>query len=84
LNYEKVKRIADFAKGKIGISFGIGTNFTNDVGLQPMNIVMKLTEAYPEFGPWTKVVKLSDEKGKYTGDANSIALAKKLLHITDQ
>jgi nicotinate phosphoribosyltransferase len=78
-----VKRITDFINGKIGISFGIGTNFTNDVGLEPMNIVMKLTEAYPEYGPWTKVVKLSDEKGKYTGDADSIALAKELLHIQD-
>lgn len=83
LNYEKVKRIADFEKGKIGISFGIGTNFTNDVGLKPMNIVMKLTEAYPEGGPWTKVVKLSDEQGKYTGDAESIAFAKSVLHIKD-
>ncbi|SFP69539.1 nicotinate phosphoribosyltransferase [Parafilimonas terrae] len=83
LNFEKVKRIAAFAKDKIGISFGIGTNFTNDVGLPPMNIVMKLTEAYPECGPWTNVVKLSDEKGKYTGDAGSIALAKTILQIED-
>jgi nicotinate phosphoribosyltransferase len=83
LNYEKVKRIADFAKGKIGISFGIGTNFTNDTGLPPMNIVMKLNEAYPECGPWTNVIKLSDEKGKYTGDAGSIALAKIILQIED-
>lgn len=83
LNFEKVKRIAAFAKDKIGISFGIGTNFTNDVGLPPMNIVMKLTEAYPECGPWTNVVKLSDEKEKYTGDAGSIALAKTILQIED-
>ncbi len=82
LNYEKAKRIADFVKGKVGISFGIGTNFTNDVGLTPLNIVIKLTEAYPEGGPWTKVVKLSDEKEKYTGDVESIALVKELLHIT--
>ena len=83
LNYDKVKRIISFAKDKIGLSFGIGTNFTNDVGLPPMNIVMKLVEAYPEGGPWTKVIKLSDEKGKYTGDADEINIAKKLLHIKD-
>ncbi len=81
LNYDKVKRITAFAADKIKISFGIGTNFTNDVGLTAMNIVMKLAEAYPEGGPWTKVVKLSDEKGKYTGDEAEIALAKKVLHI---
>jgi len=81
LNYEKVKRIADFCKGKISVSFGIGTNFTNDVGLKPMNIVMKLTEAFPEDAQWIEVVKLSDEKGKYTGNAATIALAKQILQI---
>ncbi|TKK65534.1 nicotinate phosphoribosyltransferase [Ilyomonas limi] len=82
LNYDKVARIAHFCKGNIGMSFGVGTNFTNDVGLPAMNIVMKLTEAYPEGEPWTKVVKLSDEKGKYTGDPEEIALAKTILHIS--
>jgi nicotinate phosphoribosyltransferase len=81
LNYDKVNRIADFCKGKIGMSFGIGTNLTNDVGLKPMNIVIKMTEALPEDGEWTPVVKLSDEKGKYTGEPEMIALAKSVLHI---
>lgn len=81
LNYDKVARIAAFCRGSIGMSFGIGTNFTNDVGLPAMNIVMKLTEAYPEGEPWTKVVKLSDEKGKYTGDPEEIALVKTILYI---
>jgi nicotinate phosphoribosyltransferase len=81
LNYDKVERIAAFCKNNIGFSFGIGTNFTNDVGLPAMNIVMKLTEAFPEGEPWTKVVKLSDEHGKYTGDREEIALAKAILHI---
>jgi nicotinate phosphoribosyltransferase len=81
LNYEKVKRIADYCKGKIGVSFGIGTNFSNDVGLPPMNIVLKMTEALPESQPWTPVVKLSDEPGKYTGTEEEIALAKKVLGI---
>ncbi|HEY6975920.1 MAG TPA: nicotinate phosphoribosyltransferase, partial [Chitinophagaceae bacterium] len=35
LNYEKVARITAHCKGRIGVSFGIGTNFTNDVGLKP-------------------------------------------------
>ncbi len=37
LNYEKVARIVQHCQGKIGISFGIGTNLTNDVGPEPMN-----------------------------------------------
>ena len=81
LNYEKVKRIAEFCEGKIGMSFGIGTNFTNDVGLPPMNIVLKMTEAFPEEAQWTPVIKLSDEPGKHTGDIATIALAKQILNI---
>lgn len=81
LNYEKVARIADYCDGKIGMSFGIGTNLTNDVGLDAMNIVIKMTEAYPQYGEWTEVVKLSDEKGKYTGDEKMISLAKTILDI---
>src|SRR5690606_10137704 len=33
LNDEKVTRIAGYCRDRIGISFGVGTNFTNDVGL---------------------------------------------------
>ncbi len=83
LDYKKVKRIVDYCRGKIGMSFGIGTNLTNDVGLQPLNIVIKMVEAFPEGGEWTPVVKLSDERGKYTGSKKMIALAKTILHIED-
>jgi nicotinate phosphoribosyltransferase len=81
LNLEKVKRIADYCRGKIGFSFGIGTNFTNDVGLKAMNIVIKMTEALPEAEPWTPVVKLSDVPGKHSGDEHTIELAKEILGI---
>jgi nicotinate phosphoribosyltransferase len=81
LDYQKVKTIAAYCQGKIGISFGIGTNFTNDVGLKPMNIVLKMTEALPESESWTPVVKLSDEPAKYTGDPQTIELAKTVLKI---
>lgn len=83
LNPEKVQKIAAHCRGKIGVSFGIGTNFTNDVGLKPMNIVLKMVEALPEGEAWTPVVKLSDERGKYSGDPETIDLAKKVLHIKE-
>jgi nicotinate phosphoribosyltransferase len=83
LNYEKAARIAEHCRGRIGFSYGIGTNFTNDVGLAPMNIVLKMTEACPENEGWTPVVKLSDERGKYTGDAAYIQLAKAVLQIKE-
>lgn len=83
LNYEKIKNIAAFAKRKIGVSFGVGTDFTNDVGLIPMNIVVKMTDALPDDGEWTPVVKLSDEINKYTGTTKAIRLAKNVLGITE-
>lgn len=81
LNFDKIERIAHYCKDKIGISFGVGTNFTNDVGLEPMNVVLKMTDALPDEGEWTPVVKLSDEKNKYTGTPEAIALAKAVLGI---
>jgi nicotinate phosphoribosyltransferase len=84
LNPGKVERIAAYCRDRIGVSFGIGTNFTNDVGLEPMNIVLKMTEALPEAEPWTPVIKLSDEPAKHTGDEESIALAKAVLQIREE
>lgn len=81
LDYNKVERIVAYCKDRIGMSFGIGTNFTNDVGLKPMNIVIKMTEALPKDGEWTQVVKLSDEPGKNTGNQTTIDLAKTILGI---
>jgi nicotinate phosphoribosyltransferase len=45
--------------GRTQTGFGIGTNLTNDVGLEPINIVMKLTAANGQ-----PVAKLSDSPGK--------------------
>jgi nicotinate phosphoribosyltransferase len=81
LNYTKVERITNYCRDKIGMSFGIGTNLTNDVSLEPLNMVIKMTEALPENEPWIPVVKLSDEKGKYTGNPEMIQLAKQVLHL---
>jgi nicotinate phosphoribosyltransferase len=44
---------------RVQLGFGIGTNLTNDLGLQPLNIVMKLVEANGQ-----PVAKLSDTPGK--------------------
>ena len=81
LNLEKVSEITQACKGKIGISFGIGTNLTNDVGLTPMNIVMKLTGVLGTNNEWIPTVKFSDEKGKQTGDPKMIELVKESLRI---
>ena len=82
LNYEKVARIAHYCKGKIGLSFGIGTNLTNDVGPKSLNIVIKMTSAQPHDNEWTEVIKLSDNLEKHTGNEQMIELAKIILEIT--
>lgn len=76
----KVSYISSFCKNKINTCFGIGTNFTNDVGLPSMNIVIKMVKAIPE-EKWISVVKLSNIKEKSTGKKDMIFLAKKILHI---
>ncbi|AGW85978.1 Nicotinate phosphoribosyltransferase [Blattabacterium sp. (Nauphoeta cinerea)] len=76
----KVASISSFCKNKINAYFGIGTNFTNDVGLPSMNMVIKMVKALPE-EKWISVVKLSNVKEKSTGKKNMIFLAKKILHI---
>ncbi|MDL1913551.1 MAG: nicotinate phosphoribosyltransferase [Bergeyella sp.] len=83
LNLEKVEEITKYCKGKIGVSFGIGTNLTNDVGLKPMNIVIKLVGVQAQNREWIPTVKLSDEKEKYTGEKKMIELAKEFLSIKD-
>lgn len=59
---------------------GIGTNFTNDVGVKPLNMVIKMTSA--DFGQGeVNVVKLSDNPGKHTGNPEAIAQAKRELGL---
>lgn len=46
-------------KGRIKTVYGIGTSLTNDLGLEPLNIVMKMTRCKGR-----PVAKLSDDPGK--------------------
>lgn len=84
LDTERAIQINNYCKGKIGSGFGIGTNFSNDVGngVKPMNIVMKLWKCkMTEKDRWHNCIKLSDVKGKHTGEPDEIELAKKTLGL---
>ncbi|MCQ2253083.1 MAG: nicotinate phosphoribosyltransferase [Bacteroidales bacterium] len=81
LNPDTVEKIAEFCKGKIGMSFGIGTNFTNDVGVKPLNMVIKLSHVKNDDNSWTEVVKLSDNPGKHTGNSEIVSHIKTELGI---
>ena len=82
LTPEKAIELHKWCNGKINCSFGIGTNLSNDVGVIPLNMVIKVTACkFENDDNWIDAIKLSDDKGKETGDKNELALCKQILHI---
>lgn len=86
LNVDSAIDIQNYAKGKCIPSFGIGTHLTNDFSdVKPRNIVIKLvdvkiTESWPFY---CHTCKLSEDKGKYTGDATTVRRFLDILHIDE-
>ena len=86
LNVDKAIAIKEYCGDKIGATFGIGTNLTNDVGnnIKGLNIVMKLFRCkMTEKEPWHECVKLSDVEGKNTGSKKEIHLAQETLGLLE-
>ena len=83
MNVDEAIAIHEAVAGRMQDSFGIGTHLTCDIdNVKAMNIVVKLTAAkITEKRTWKKVVKLSDDLGKYTGDPEEIEICKKTLEI---
>ena len=80
LNDDKAIALQKRFEDEINVVFGIGTNLTNDVGLEPLNMVIKLTRVKVN-GTWMPVVKLSDDPGKHTGDPEEVLRVQKELGI---
>ena len=59
LDIDKALHLAAHFKGRIKTSFGIGTNLTNDLGVEPLQVVIKMTHCNGQ-----PVAKLSDSPGK--------------------
>ncbi len=59
LNVNKVEKILERFHGKINLSFGIGTDFTNDLGVPALQLVMKAVKVNN-----LPVAKISDSPGK--------------------
>ena len=61
---------------------GIGTFLSNNVGVRPLNMVIKLKriKKTPQ-SEWVNVVKLSDNEGKHTGKPEAIEQVKRELGI---
>ena len=60
--------------GRIKLSYGWGTNLTNDLGFEPISIVVKAVEANGH-----RTVKLSDNLAKATGSREDIERFKRIF-----
>jgi nicotinate phosphoribosyltransferase len=77
---QQIENIHKTCEGRINDRYGIGTWFSNDVGVKPLNMVIKLFSCNFD-GEWVNTVKLSDDKSKNTGDSNAVRLCKDTLSI---
>lgn len=75
LDIPKAIELYKHFKGRIKVSFGIGTNLTNDMGHEPLNIVIKMVSCNGQ-----PVAKISDNNGKgMCEDENYLKMLKSIL-----
>ena len=79
LNLEKAWSLHNYFKDRFQVSFGIGTNLTNDMGQTALNIVLKLVECNGQ-----SVAKLSDSPGKTMTDNDTfLAYLRQVFEIQE-
>lgn len=79
LNLEKAWKLHQYFKDRFQVSFGIGTNLTNDMGQTPLNIVLKLVECNRQ-----SVAKISDSPGKTMTDNDTfLAYLRQVFNIPE-
>jgi nicotinate phosphoribosyltransferase len=77
LSFPLAIEIARRFQGRARISFGIGTNLTNDLGCEAINIVLKMTECNGQ-----PVAKVSDAPGKtISKDAGYLAYVRQVFGL---
>lgn len=77
LSFPLAIEIARRFHGRTRTSFGIGTNLTNDLGYEPLNIVLKMTECNGQ-----PVAKVSDSPGKTVSkDAGYLAYLRQVFGL---
>lgn len=82
LDVNLVNRLELYFNGRIKLIFGIGTNLTNDVGLNTLSIVMKMTKVFIK-DEVRELVKLSDNTNKITGNDAVIERYKRAFNYTN-
>ena len=79
LSLEKAWKLHQYFKDRFQVSFGIGTNLTNDMGQTPLNIVLKLVECNRQ-----SVAKISDSPGKTMTDNDTfLAYLRQVFEINE-
>jgi nicotinate phosphoribosyltransferase len=77
LTVEKTIALYQQFRGRCQLAFGIGTNLTNDLGYEPLQIVIKMTQCNGQ-----PVAKLSDTPGKgMCDDENYLAYLRQVFDI---
>jgi len=72
-------RLFEYFKGRARTSFGIGTNLTNDLGYEPLQIVIKMTRCNGQ-----PVAKISDEPSKAMDyDPSYVAYLREVFEVPE-
>ncbi|MFU8926534.1 nicotinate phosphoribosyltransferase [Acinetobacter puyangensis] len=80
LDLPKAWQLYQYFKDRFQVSFGIGTNLTNDMGQTALNIVLKLVECNGQ-----SVAKISDSPGKTMTDNDTfLAYLRQVFQIEDE
>ncbi|MBI5742589.1 MAG: nicotinate phosphoribosyltransferase [Candidatus Niyogibacteria bacterium] len=78
LDVDLVVKLHEHFKGRIKTTFGWGTNLTNDLGPEPLSLVIKAVEAEGR-----GLVKLSDNLAKATGRPEDVERYKRVFGYTN-
>ena len=77
LNVPLAIRLFEYFRGRSQTAFGIGTNLTNDLGYEPLSIVIKMTRCNGQ-----PVAKISDEPSKAMDyDPSYVAYLREVFQI---
>jgi len=80
LNVPLAIELFEYFKGRIQTAFGVGTNLTNDLGHDPLQIVIKMTRCNGQ-----PVAKISDEPSKAMEyDPSYVAYLRKVFQVPEK
>ena len=80
LNMDKAIALYRHFRGRVRVSFGIGTHLTNDMGFHAPSMVIKMVRCNGQ-----AVAKISDDPGKtLCDDADYLSYLKKVFQVRDE